>query len=135
MADPLERALTLFDEGEYHAAHEVLDGLWEATHGPDADFLKGLIQASIAMHHYRGGNLEGARKLYSGHRRYLGPYLPDHRGLDLSHFLSEMQRCLRGVVRPLPGADPEYDHGLRPRVRRVPTAGFEPGSGRDSGEN
>jgi len=101
----LREAARLFAGGEYHAAHEILDELWEATHGEDADFLKGLIQACIAMHHFRDGNLEGARKLYRGHRRYLGAYLPSHAGVDVAGFLSEMQRALGPAVRGGP-ADP-----------------------------
>ena len=112
----LRRAAELFDGGDYHGAHEVLDGLWEATHGEDADFLKGLIQACIAMHHFQRGNLEGARKLYAGHRRYLGAYLPAHRGLDLTAFLGEMQRVLRPVVRPTAGGAAVFDPAGRPRM-------------------
>jgi len=115
--EALRRAVELFDGGHYHAAHEVLDGLWEATHGEDADFLKGLIQACIAMHHFQRGNLEGASKLHAGHRRYLGAYLPAHRGLDLTAFLAEMQRVLRPVVRPAPGDAPVFDPARRPRAR------------------
>ena len=119
-APALARAVRLFDEGRYHEAHEVLDELWEATHGADADFLKGLIQACIAMHHFQHGNLEGARKLYSGHRRYLGPYLPAHRGIDLEAFLAEMQRALRQVVRSAGEAGPAFDPAERPRLRWSP---------------
>jgi predicted metal-dependent hydrolase len=114
----LERALQLFDEGHYHQAHEVLDELWEQTHGADADFYKGLIQAAIAMHHFARSNPDGARKLYSGHRRYLAPYLPAHRGLDLAALLAEMQRVLGPLGRTAPGAPgPAFEPEARPRVR------------------
>jgi hypothetical protein len=119
-APALFRAAQLFDEGHYHAAHEVLDELWEATHGVDADFLKGLIQACIAMHHFQHGNLEGARKLYSGHRRYLGPYLPAHGGIDLEGFLAEMQRALRPVLQSAGETVPVFDPAERPRLRFRP---------------
>lgn len=105
-----------FDAGKYHAAHEVLDELWEGTQGPDADFYKGLLQAAIAMHHFERGNLEGARKLYSGHRRYLAPYLPSHLGLDVAGLLSEMQRVLRPVLRARPGETVAFDRDRRPRL-------------------
>jgi predicted metal-dependent hydrolase len=115
--DPeLRAAARLFDAGEYHAAHERLDLLWEGTEGRDADFLKGLIQACIAMHHYSRANLDGAAKLYSGHRRYLAGYLPAHRGVDVAGFLAEMQRVLQPVVRARPGEAPAYDPAQRPRL-------------------
>lgn len=112
----LDEAVLLFDAGSYHAAHEVLDELWEETSGPDADFYKGLIQACIALHHFAGGNLDGARKLYSGHRRYLAPYLPAHRGLDVARFLEAMQAALRPVLRARAGEDVPFDPARRPRL-------------------
>jgi len=118
--DELERGLRdaagLFNAGEYHAAHERLDLLWEASSGLDSDFLKGLIQACICMHHFQRGNLEGAAKLYSGHRRYLAAYLPAHRDIDVKRLLAEMQRVLRPVVRARPGQAAVFDAADRPRI-------------------
>ena len=118
----LEAAAVLFNRGEYYAAHEALDGLWEATTGPDSDFLKGLIQACVAMHHYADGNVDGARKLYSGHRRYLAGYLPEHRGIDVASFLASMQGTLQPVARARPGSEPPFDPDdpeQRPRLEFV----------------
>jgi len=86
--------LQLFDAGQYLAAHELFEELWEASEGGDADFFKGLVQAAIALHHLAAGNLEGAAKLHGGQRRFLAPFLPHHRGIDLVRFLGEMQRAL-----------------------------------------
>ena len=55
-------AIELFDGGRYLAAHELLEELWEETEGAEANFYKGLIQAAIALHHFREGNLEGAAR-------------------------------------------------------------------------
>ena len=115
----LRRAAALFNAGEYHEAHEVLDELWEGTHGEDADFYKGLIQACIAMHHWQHGNAAGARKLYRGHRQYLGPYLPAHLGVDVGAFLAAMQGALRPVVRARPGSEPAFEAQQRPSLEFV----------------
>jgi predicted metal-dependent hydrolase len=112
----LREAVGLFNAGEYHAAHERLDLLWEAGSGLDSDFLKGLIQACVCMHHFQRDNLEGAAKLYSGHRRYLAAYLPAHRDVDVAQLLAEMQRVLRPVVRAQPGRAASYDPAERPRI-------------------
>ena len=112
----LQRAAELFNAGEYHAAHEVLDELWETSPRADSDFLKGLIQACIALHHYRADNFEGAKKLYSGHRQYLAAFLPAHRGLDVAAFLGEMQSVLQPVVRAKAGQEPRFDVERRPRL-------------------
>ena len=113
--DELRAAIELFDAGEYHESHEVLDDLWEGTHGEDADFYKGLIQAAICMYHFSRGNLEGARKLYRGHRRYLAAYVPAHLGLDVEGLLAEMQRCLGPVLRAPAGEPVAFDAAQRPR--------------------
>lgn len=117
----LGRAAELFNTGEYHAAHEVLDELWDAAAVADSDFIKGLIQACIALHHYSRGNPDGARKLYSGHRQYLGPFLPRHLGLDVAVFLADMQTCLTPLLRAAPGSEPVFDPTLRPRLAFEPT--------------
>jgi predicted metal-dependent hydrolase len=98
-ARALAEGVSLFNACRYHDAHESFERLWLATTGRDSDFYKGLIQASIAMHHTQEGNLDGARKLYSGHRRLLAAYVPEHRGLDVAGLLSEMQRSLRPLLR------------------------------------
>jgi predicted metal-dependent hydrolase len=103
----------LFEDGAYHAAHEAFERCWLASEAADADFFKGLIQACICLHHFQRENLDGARKLYQGHRRLLGAFLPAHRGIDVARFLAEMQRALAPVLRarrdervPFPGAPP-----------------------------
>ena len=101
----------------YLDAHEELEELWEATHGPDADFYKGLLQAAIALHHFTEGNLDGTRKLYSGHRRYLAPYLPKHLGIDVAAFLADMQEFLRPVLRAADGERVAFPFETRPLVR------------------
>jgi predicted metal-dependent hydrolase len=112
----LRLAAELFNAGEYHAAHEVLDELWEMSPRADSDFLKGLIQACIALHHYRADNFEGAKKLYSGHRQYLGAFLPAHRGVDVAAFLGAMQGVLQPVVRASAGSEPRFDFERRPKL-------------------
>lgn len=116
------RGLELFEAAEYEQAHEELERLWLSTEGPDSDFYKGLIQACIALHHFQRGNLDGAAKLYSGHRRYLAPYLPAHRGLDLSALLEEMRRCFEPLVRRAPESEVRFDRERRPRLVRGPGA-------------
>jgi len=113
----LRAGAALFNDAEYLEAHEVLEELWEAGFGESADFYKGLLQASIALHHFQRGNLDGARKLYSGHRRYLAGYLPDHRGVAVADFLADMQRFLRDVIRATADAEVPFERDSRPQIR------------------
>ena len=110
------RGVELFDAAEYEAAHEEFEALWLSTQGAESDFYKGLIQACIALHHFRRGNLAGAAKLYSGHRRCLAAYLPAHRGLDLVRFLAQMQATLGPVLRRAPDQAVPFDPDTRPRL-------------------
>ncbi len=120
--DPAEHEATfcagigLFDDGRYLAAHELFEELWEDTEGPEGDFFKGLVQAAIALHHFESGNLDGAAKLYSGHRRCLAAFLPTHAGLDVERFLADMQAFLRPVVERRPGEGVSFVRARRPRL-------------------
>lgn len=115
----LARGIDLFNAGEYEDAHEEFEMLWLSTQGPDSDFYKGLVQAAIALHHFQRGNLEGAAKLYTSHRRYLAAYLPAHRRIDIRALLEEMQAILRPIVRRGSGAVPRFDAERRPWLRLV----------------
>jgi predicted metal-dependent hydrolase len=81
----------LFNYGYYWEAHEVWEGLWQATGrtGPTADFLKGLIKLAAAGVKCREGRADGVRRhtaraaeLFqrvqdqAGTSRYLGIDLP-----------------------------------------------------------
>lgn len=114
----MKAAVRLFNEGQFLASHELFEELWEASHGPSSDCFKGLIQAAIALHHFQDGNLDGARKLYAGHRRYLAGYLPRHRGLDLAAFLDGMQSTFRPLLRAAPDARVAFEGG--PSLSFVP---------------
>ncbi len=111
--------VTLFHQEKYLAAHEVLDDLWEQTQGERSDFYKGLIQAAIALHHFQEGNLEGAAKLYKGHRRFLAAYLPNYLGWNVADFLASMQTALRPVVRARAGEQVDYATIEKPRLERA----------------
>ena len=95
----LANGVDLFGQGHYHEAHEAFERCWLANEAGDADFFKGLVQASICMHHLTRGNPAGARALYSGHRRLLGQFLPAHRGLDVAGLLAELQRVVGPLLR------------------------------------
>jgi hypothetical protein len=111
----LAAAVSLFDAGRYLAAHELFEELWEATQGADADFYKGLLQASVALHHRETGNPEGALRLHASMRGLLARYLPRHHGIDVAGFLGAMQALIRD--------DGARAAGERPRLARETTPG------------
>ena len=117
----LSAAVSLFDDAQYLASHELFEELWEETQGPDADFYKGCLQATIALHHFQEGNLEGATKLYGGHRRFLAAYMPSHLGYDVAALVRDMQSFLRPVLQREQGAtaaELPFPTELRPRFQK-----------------
>lgn len=104
--EALRHGVRLFNAGEYHAAHEQFERCWLANEAGESDFYKGLVQASICMHHLKRDNPAGATKLYRGHRRLLGAYLPRQAGLDVAEFLGQMQAALAPILRGA-AADPD----------------------------
>ncbi|HJP02181.1 MAG TPA: DUF309 domain-containing protein [Planctomycetota bacterium] len=106
----------LFNDARYEEAHEEFEKVWLSNEGGDADFFKGLIQAAICLHHFQRGNLDGARKLGGGHRRYLAAFLPSHRGLDVEGFMDAMQSFLAPLARAHPGDPIPFDTDRRPRI-------------------
>jgi hypothetical protein len=86
-----------FNRHAYFESHEVWEGLWRDAEGVRKQFYKGLIQAAVALHHLRGGNLYGARKLLAGTQKYLHPFRPVYLGLDVQRFLDHVSFCFEGL--------------------------------------
>jgi len=51
---------SLWNDGKFFEAHEALEALWIRTRDREQ---QGLIQAAVALHHLRRGNVRGARKM------------------------------------------------------------------------
>lgn len=113
----LSLGVELFNAGQYHAAHEAFETVWLASEAGDGDFFKGLVQSAICLLKVEHGELDGARKLHGGQRRYLAPYLPTHRGLDVEALLTDMQAHLRPILRARPTEHPPLDPNTRPQMR------------------
>ncbi|MBA4066171.1 MAG: DUF309 domain-containing protein [Isosphaera sp.] len=80
-----------FNRGEYFEAHEVWEGWWGDCPAADRRFARALIQAAVAVYHYQRGNLAGAARLFGSGRRYMEPYRPAHRGLDVDRFWAAVE--------------------------------------------
>jgi uncharacterized protein len=111
--------IELFNKGEFFECHEVWERLWMETGGERADLLKGLLQAAIALHHYRRRNFAGARKLYDGQKRILTPFRPSREGLDLGALDRDMDSCFASLLRSPPDAPAEFEPARQPRIART----------------
>ena len=93
-----EAGLACYAAGEFFEAHEAWEELWQEDFGPSRKFFQGLIQASVALHHFCNGNIRGAKKVFYGSCGYLEPYRPVHMGLDLDAFLGQLKTCFTEVI-------------------------------------
>jgi Domain of unknown function (DUF309). len=79
----LEAGIALYNDGEYHAAHDPLEAVW-LHHEQETDtarLLQGLIQLTATVYHAHARNWSGAAGLAVSGQEYLEPPLED-RGVD-----------------------------------------------------
>jgi predicted metal-dependent hydrolase len=59
-----EDAVKQFNRGEFFECHETLEDLWRPlAAGPEKNFLQGLLQVGVGFHHWKNGNVTGAKNL------------------------------------------------------------------------
>lgn len=78
-----QKGIDQFNRGEFFESHESWELIWLPASEPDKTFLQGIIQVAAALHHYRRGNLAGARSLLRRGLAKLARFPADYRGLDL----------------------------------------------------
>jgi uncharacterized protein len=89
--DDLERGLDLARAGEYFAAHEALEDAWRAAEPAEKDFFQGLVHVVVAWYQAGRGNEVGCRRQLEKAARRLGPFSPEHRGLDVAALLDQVE--------------------------------------------
>lgn len=109
MDDHYSRGLALIEQGEYFAAHEVLEDVWRAASPDERDFFQGLVHVAVAWYQAGRENRRGCERQLEKATRRLSPYAPVHRGLDVVDLLSQ--------VRAAAGSYPDLPE---PRLRRMP---------------
>ena len=105
----LEEGLDLMRAERWFDAHEALEDEWRDAPGPERDFLQGLVHVTVAWHHASRDNANGASRQLEKARRRLGPYAPEHRGVNVTSGprpgRGGVRARLRRASRPAPGAD------------------------------
>jgi uncharacterized protein len=89
----LERGLELIRSGEYFEAHEELEDEWREAPTEERDFLQGLVHVAVAWLHAERGNRNGCERQLEKAARRLGPYAPEHRGVDVATVLDDVSRA------------------------------------------
>ena len=87
LRDGLER----IRRGEYFEAHESLEDAWRAAEPAEKDFFQGLVHVAVAWHHAGRGNRPGCERQLAKASRRLGPFAPEHRGVDVAFLLRSVE--------------------------------------------
>ena len=85
-----ERGLELIRGGEFFAAHEELELAWRAAAAEERDFFQGLVHVAVAWYQAERGNRYGCERQLAKAARRLGPYMPEHRGVDVADVLAQI---------------------------------------------
>ena len=87
----LARGLDLARAGEYFAAHEALEDAWRASDPAEKDFFQGLVHVVVAWYQAGRGNKTGCERQLEKAMRRLGPFSPEHGGVDVAALLSQVE--------------------------------------------
>jgi predicted metal-dependent hydrolase len=94
--------IIFFNRREFFEAHEVWEDLWHECSPECRRFYQGLIQAAVALHHWRNGSWRGAKRLFQSGRNYMSAYGPKYLGLDIGEFWRLMETALADVLKDAP---------------------------------
>ncbi|GJN07102.1 hypothetical protein PR202_ga24898 [Eleusine coracana subsp. coracana] len=77
MAAGFDEAVALFNRGEFHACHDVVEELWHDAEDPARTLLHGILQCAVGFHHlfnqnHRGAMMELGEGLCKLHKLQLG---------------------------------------------------------------
>ena len=90
MEAAFKRGLEEIRAGRYFEAHEELEEVWRAADAEERDFFQGLVHVAVAWYQAnRGRPVATASQLEKAARR-LGPYAPEHSGVDVTHVLAQV---------------------------------------------
>lgn len=84
-------AISLFNNGDYFAAHDFFEELWVEADKIDRLFFQGLIQVSVGSYHLINGNRKGSLSQFKKGTRKLKNYLPDYLNVDVQTLLLELK--------------------------------------------
>jgi uncharacterized protein len=68
----------------------VLEDVWRAAAPEERDFFQGLVHVAVAWYQAGRGNRVGCERQLEKASRRLGPYSPEHRGVDIASLLAQV---------------------------------------------
>ncbi len=108
--------IRLFNAGEYFECHEMLEDLWHPAEGRERLHYQGLIQAAIALEHFRKGNQAGALGLYEKACEKWAQLPPQFMGVDLQWLKGRLDDFFDRVRKAGPAGMGTVEIGQAPRI-------------------
>ena len=114
--------IELYNEGEFHAAHDAWEERWRDDAGPSEKlFLQALIQSAVVFHHLEIGRRGAARRMYQLATEKFARLGADRfMSLDLTDYRRQLERSLSWLLEaddPREAVAPEFEP---PVIRLLP---------------
>ena len=115
-------AIRQFNARDWYECHETLEDLWVGKEGEVRNFLQGVLQIAVALHHWRNGNYGGAVSLLTGGVNYLKRVSDTCLWVDVAQLVADANR-MREALEQL-GAErmDQLDDSQVPQLRTVSSA-------------
>lgn len=101
-AYPIEyiAGIDLFNEGEFHAAHDAWEDRWRDDAGPSEKlFLQAMIQSAVAFHHLEIGRPGAARRMYQmAKEKFARLGVKCFMSLNLEDYQAQLDRALEWLL-------------------------------------
>lgn len=98
LTEKIYRGIDLINQGEFFAAHEVLEQAWIQESQPVRQFYQGLIQISVLLYHLERNNRKGAAKLLSMAIQNLIPFGEITRPVNVNRLLEDLRSIQKRVI-------------------------------------
>jgi hypothetical protein len=119
--DQLADAIIRYNRGDYFAAEELLEALYNAAAEDDRALLRALMMVTSGMHlHFHRGGGRGALNLFRQGLMVLADLRPERDGVATGELYDALEAYVQELQeRRKPGAG-FFDRWLAPRIRYAP---------------
>ncbi len=94
MHPTLVQAIKLFNDEQFHEAHDYLEEFWRDYDGADRRYYQALIQLIVALYLQQESRHAGAAKVLARAVKNMEGYENQIQGIDLIQLLNEVQEYL-----------------------------------------
>jgi len=114
--------IDLYNEGEFHAAHDAWEERWRDECGPGEKlFLQALIQSAVVFHHLEIGRRGAARRMYlMAKEKFARLGAERFMSLDLVDYQRQLDGSLAWLLAAADPREVEQPEVIPPRIRLLP---------------